>query len=145
MQPFPAADQYRAVALADQGVALVWTGQVDAGRAVLTAALDAAAAADLDYTALGCLGALGMAAVISAGSTKPTRGRRGVWSWPGRLGLDRVNQRRHLLPDRGPGAAAAGPPPGPGRAEIPAGTGPAHRPAAHRPAAPAEPLTDRGK
>ena len=36
VQPFPAADQYRAAA---QGVALVWTGQVDAGRAVLTAAL----------------------------------------------------------------------------------------------------------
>ena len=49
VQPFPAADQYRAAAQAaqaEQGVALVRTGQVDAGRAVPTAALDAAAVAD---------------------------------------------------------------------------------------------------
>ena len=63
-EPFPAADQYRAVALANQGVGLVWTGQVRAARPVLCSALDAADAADMEYTKLGCLGQLGLAAVI---------------------------------------------------------------------------------
>ena len=63
-EPFPAANQYRAVALANQGVGLVWTGQVLAARLVLGAALDAAAAADMEYTKLGCLGELGLAAVV---------------------------------------------------------------------------------
>ncbi|HYN71894.1 MAG TPA: LuxR C-terminal-related transcriptional regulator [Nakamurella sp.] len=63
-EPFPAADQYRAVALANQGVGLLWTGQVEAARPVLCAALDAAAAADMEYTKLGCLGELGLAAVV---------------------------------------------------------------------------------
>jgi LuxR family transcriptional regulator, maltose regulon positive regulatory protein len=63
-EPFPAADQYRAVALANQGVGLLWTGQVEAARPVLCAALDAAAAADMEYTKLGCLGELGLAALV---------------------------------------------------------------------------------
>jgi len=63
-EPFPAVDQYRAVALANQGVGLLWTGQVEAARAVLCSALDAAAAADMEYTKLGCLGELGLAAVV---------------------------------------------------------------------------------
>jgi LuxR family maltose regulon positive regulatory protein len=63
-EPFPAVDQYRAVALANQGVGLLWTGQVEAARPVLCAALDAAAAADMEYTKLGCLGQLGLAAVV---------------------------------------------------------------------------------
>lgn len=63
-EPFPAVDQYRAVALANQGVGLLWTGRVEAARPVLCSALDAAAAGDMEYTKLGCLGELGLAAVV---------------------------------------------------------------------------------
>ncbi len=63
-EPIPAADQYRTIALANQGIGLIWTGQADAGRPVLQAALESAAAADMEYTKLGCLGHLALAGVI---------------------------------------------------------------------------------
>jgi LuxR family transcriptional regulator, maltose regulon positive regulatory protein len=63
-EPVPAADQYRTVALANHGIGLIWTGQADAARPVLQAALESAAAADMDYTKLGCLGHLALAGVI---------------------------------------------------------------------------------
>ncbi len=63
-EPFPAADQYRAVALANQGIGLIWTGQAEAARPVLLTALESTAAADMEYTKLGCLGQLALADVI---------------------------------------------------------------------------------
>ncbi len=63
-EPFPAADQYRAVALANQGVGLIWTGHAEAAQPVLHSALESSARADLEYTSLGCLGQLALADVL---------------------------------------------------------------------------------
>jgi LuxR family transcriptional regulator, maltose regulon positive regulatory protein len=63
-QPFPATDQYRAVALANQGIGLIWTGQATAAQPVLHTALESTDAADMEYTKLGCLGQLALADVI---------------------------------------------------------------------------------
>ena len=63
-EPFPAAVQYRAVALANQGIGLIWTGQAEAAQPVLLTALESTAAADMEYTTLGCLGQLALADVI---------------------------------------------------------------------------------
>ena len=101
VQPFPAADQYRAAAQAEQGVALVWTGQVDAGRAVPTAAWTPRGSR-LDSPRWAAWAPWAWQRSSPVGSTKSTHGRRGVCSWPGDSAAPGVNQRRHLLPDRGP-------------------------------------------
>ena len=63
-EPVPAADQYRSVTLANQGVALIWTGEAEAAQRVLHSALESSAAADMEYTSLGCLGQLALADLI---------------------------------------------------------------------------------
>lgn len=61
---FAAADHYRAIALSNQGVGLVWTGQPAAASAALHPALDYVSAAEMELTQMNCLGHLGLAALF---------------------------------------------------------------------------------
>jgi len=62
--PFPVADQFRAIALNNQGAGLIWTGNAIDAEPVLHQAMDLVTATNMEYTRLNCLGNLGLAALV---------------------------------------------------------------------------------